>query len=211
MLGQARFQRDDSHILDGQHYVRSLIECLVDLNVSFDIDKPDDPLGEWWIDLSFDSFSTNVAWRSDRGFGIYTSNEDEYGSRPDEFYREPELAAKRIRQLATQDEKDHAAMRLSDLRKLLDQPQTTIASRIKKNQGFISRLERQNDALLSTVQEYVEALGGEVRLMVRFDGFEAQVSLPHKLVHSKARTFRKSLVDNAAAKRLSKRTVATCS
>lgn len=180
MLGQARSRRNDRLILDGQRCIDALIACLHDLNVKPTIDAPADPNGEWWVDLSLGDFSTNVAWRSSRGFGIFTSDKDAYGDRPDETYREPEQAAKRIRQLAARSREDNKAMHLGELRKLLDIPQTWIARHLKRDQAFISRLERQDDALLSTVRAYVEALGGEVRLVVRFDGFEASVSLPTK-------------------------------
>lgn len=69
-------------------------------------------------------------------------------------------------------------MRLDEVRKLFDKPQTALATILHKDQGFISRLERRNDALLSTVREYVEALGGEITLLIRFDGVEAAVELP---------------------------------
>ena len=180
MSGQARGRRDDHFVLDGRDRISTLITLLRDLDVRSEIDEPADPNGEWWIDLSFGGFSTNVAWRSNRGFGIFTSVGDAYGDRPDEIYREPEQAAKRLRQLAARAKDDHAAMRLGELRKLLDKPQTVIARSLNRDQGFISRFERQDDALLSTVRDYVEALGGEVRLVVRFDGFEAPVSLPAK-------------------------------
>jgi hypothetical protein len=177
MSGEAGIRRADDHILDGQHRIQSLIDCLA-TEVRFEIDRPIKAEGEWWVDLSFNGFSTTVAWRHDRGFGIFTSDDDSYGGGPDEIYREPSLAAKRLGQLARRQVDDRAGMRLDEVRKLFDQPQTALAAILHKDQGFISRLERQNDALLSTVREYVEALGGEIRLVVRFDGFEAPVDLP---------------------------------
>lgn len=68
-------------------------------------------------------------------------------------------------------------MRLRDVRHLIDQPQTEIAGRLHVGQAVISRLENQNDAKLSTIRDYVEALGGRAELVVRFDGFEAPIDL----------------------------------
>jgi hypothetical protein len=178
MSGQAGRRRSDDYIVDGQHRINRLIECLCAIDLSYEIDEPANATGEWWIDLGFDGYSTNVMWSADRGFGVFTSDDDSYASRPDEVYREPELAAKRLLQLAKRARNDRSAMKLGEMRKLVDQPQTVVAKRLRKDQGFISRLERRNDALMSTLREYVEALGGEVRLMVRFDGFEAPVDLP---------------------------------
>ena len=177
MSGQAGIRWSDDHIADGQHRIQSLIDCLA-ADVSYEIDRPQNEAGEWWIDLEWSGFSTTVAWRPDRGFGLFTSDDDGYGAGPDEIFREPALAAKRLGQLARRATDDRAGMRLDEVRKLFDQPQTAIATILHKDQGFISRLERQNDALLSTVRQYVEALGGEITLMVRFDGVEAAVELP---------------------------------
>jgi hypothetical protein len=180
----------DDHVLDGENRIQSLIDCLA-ADVSYEIDRPDDPAGEWWIDLAWNGFATIVAWRSDRGFGLFTSDDEGYGAGPDEIFREPALAAKRLCQLARRPSDDRAGMRLDEVRKLFDQPQTALATILQKNQGFISRLERQNDALLSTVRQYVEALGGEITLMVRFDGVEAAVELPPPATSQKR--FRKIL------------------
>jgi hypothetical protein len=199
MAGQGGLGRSDDNIVDGQQRLRCLIECLHAADVSFEIDAPAEAAGEWWADLSFEGFSTNVAWRADRGFGIFTSDEDAYGSGPDEVYREPALAAKRLRQLAKRARSDRSAMKLSEVRKLLDQPQTMLARRLQKDQGFISRVERQNDALVSTVRDYVEALGGEVRLMVRFDGFEAPIDLPARVSVPQEPADRKAVAHQTSA------------
>jgi len=178
MSGQAGGRRADDHGADGNQRIGQLIASLDAADVSFAIDAPADVTGEWWVDVSFEGYSTTFAWREDRGFGIFTSEDDAYGARPDELYREPALAARRLRQLARRPRGDHAAMRLGEVRQLFGQPQTALAERLHKDQGFISRLEHQGDALMSTVRDYVEALGGEMRLVVRFDGVEAPVDLP---------------------------------
>lgn len=177
MSGQAGTRWADDHVADGQHRIQSLIDCLA-AEVRYEIDRPDDPAGEWWIDLAWSGFSTTIAWRPDRGFGLFTSDDEGYGAGPDEIYREAALAAKRLGQLARRPNDDRAGMRLDEARKLFDKPQTALATTLRKDQGFISRLERQNDALLSTIRQYVEALGGEITLLVRFDGVEAAVELP---------------------------------
>lgn len=176
MVGESRRGRSDGDVLDGQHRIHALIKCFGEVELKFHIDTPIDPAGEWWIDLSIGDYSTTIAWQADKGFGIYTSDDDAYGARPDEVFREPELAAKRLKQLAAKT--GQSAMRLSDVRKLLDKPQTLLAGSLKKDQGAISKLERQNDALLSSVKSYIEALGGKVKLVVQFDGFEAPIDVP---------------------------------
>jgi predicted transcriptional regulator len=73
------------------------------------------------------------------------------------------------------------------VRQLFGQPQTELAERLHKDQGFISRLEHQGDALMSTVRDYIEALGGEMRLMVRFDGVEVPVDLSGRVAPTRKR------------------------
>jgi transcriptional regulator with XRE-family HTH domain len=48
------------------------------------------------------------------------------------------------------------------------QTQVAVAERLKIAQGAVSRMERQSDFLLSTLREYVGALGGQLELRVVF-------------------------------------------
>jgi len=54
------------------------------------------------------------------------------------------------------------------LRQARQQTQVAIAQRLKVGQGAVSRMEKQSDFLLSTLREYVGALGGELELRVVF-------------------------------------------
>ncbi|MFC5507905.1 helix-turn-helix domain-containing protein [Bosea massiliensis] len=177
MSGQTRERRVDDQRENGRRHIQRFIQSLALTGARHSIDEPADPNGEWWVDLEYRDFQANVSWRLDRGFGVFTSDDDSYGSRPDELYRNPDLAAKRLNQLIKRTAKQQSAMTLKEVRNLLDQSQKTVADRLKKDQGFISRLENQDDALMSTVKEYIEALGGEVRVVVRFNEFEAPVDL----------------------------------
>lgn len=54
------------------------------------------------------------------------------------------------------------------LRQARKQTQVAIAERLKVGQGAVSRMEKQSDFLLSTLREYVAALGGQLELRVVF-------------------------------------------
>jgi hypothetical protein len=54
------------------------------------------------------------------------------------------------------------------LRQARQQTQVAIAERLNIAQGAVSRMERQSDFLLSTLREYVSALGGQLELRVVF-------------------------------------------
>ena len=48
--------------------------------------------------------------------------------------------------------------------------QAELAARLDRSQGNISELERRSDVYLSSLREYVEALGGELEVSAVFDG-----------------------------------------
>ena len=59
---------------------------------------------------------------------------------------------------------------LRDLRKAKQVTQEEVAQRLSGRQVYVSRLERRADMKLSTLREYVRALGGDLQLMVTFPG-----------------------------------------
>jgi hypothetical protein len=57
---------------------------------------------------------------------------------------------------------------LRDIRKARQVTQEQVAERLGGKQVYISRLERRADVKLSTLRDYVRALGGDLQLMVTF-------------------------------------------
>jgi hypothetical protein len=56
----------------------------------------------------------------------------------------------------------------SKLRQARHQTQVAVAEKLGIPQGSVSRMERQQDILLSTLGEYVKALGGRLEMRVVF-------------------------------------------
>jgi transcriptional regulator with XRE-family HTH domain len=56
---------------------------------------------------------------------------------------------------------------LSELRRLSRKSQAKIAKKLKISQPAVSKIERQTDMYLSTLRSYVEAMGGELDVIVR--------------------------------------------
>ncbi|ABS62259.1 transcriptional regulator [Parvibaculum lavamentivorans DS-1] len=69
-------------------------------------------------------------------------------------------------------------MSLRDLRKAMQQTQSSIARKLDIGQEGVSRIEQRADLLLSTARSYVEALGGELELVARFPG-RGEVVISH--------------------------------
>ncbi|MGZ2488152.1 transcriptional regulator with XRE-family HTH domain [Rhizobium pisi] len=57
---------------------------------------------------------------------------------------------------------------LQKLRKALELTQEHIGQKMGKKQVSIAQIEKRSDFLLSTLRDYVEALGGELELVVKF-------------------------------------------
>jgi hypothetical protein len=57
---------------------------------------------------------------------------------------------------------------LQDLRKAMNRTQVQVAKALNVGQDTISRYEQRTDMLLSTLQGYIEAMGGELHLVARF-------------------------------------------
>ena len=59
-------------------------------------------------------------------------------------------------------------MSLRQLRRAVRQTQVEVAQRLGVNQENVSRLERRDDLLLSTLSKYVGAMGGKLSLVAEF-------------------------------------------
>jgi hypothetical protein len=56
---------------------------------------------------------------------------------------------------------------LGELRRVAGKAQAEIASALKIKQPSVSKIEKQADMYLSTLRSYVEAIGGQLELVVR--------------------------------------------
>ena len=57
---------------------------------------------------------------------------------------------------------------LRDIRKAQKVTQEQVAARLGSKQVYISRLEKRTDVKVSTLRDYVRAIGGELQLLVTF-------------------------------------------
>jgi transcriptional regulator with XRE-family HTH domain len=68
---------------------------------------------------------------------------------------------------------------LTKLRESRDLTQVELASALDVSQARVSRLERQDDLYLSTLAEYVRAMGGELRVSVVFPDETVELIAAH--------------------------------
>jgi hypothetical protein len=73
-----------------------------------------------------------------------------------------ELIQKRANQLIAEE------MTLRDLRLALEKTQEDLGAILHMKQDGISRLEKRSDMLISTLNKYISAMGGSLKLMAEF-------------------------------------------
>ena len=78
---------------------------------------------------------------------------------------ESEESRARIQQLV---QEMRAEMNLHEVRRLRKLTQARLSKKLKIGQEGVSRIEKRTDLYLSTLRSYVEGVGGELTLMVRF-------------------------------------------
>jgi DNA-binding transcriptional regulator YiaG len=70
------------------------------------------------------------------------------------------------------------AMGLAALRQAAELTQVELAKKLGVSQAAVSRMEQPHDLLLSTLNAYLEAVGGHARVIVQFaDGHEVDLDL----------------------------------
>lgn len=92
------------------------------------------------------------------------------------------------------DDSEEVEVNLPELRARTNRSQAEIADIIGTSQSGVSRLERQKDLLVSTLNQYVRATGGNLHLIARYPNYEYRINLPtlHKTSErpDRPRTFR---------------------
>ena len=96
----------------------------------------------------------------------------------DELLADPGLAGKIADHRAEMRAADRRyAMGLAAVRHAFDLTQTELADRLGVSQANVAKIEKRSDLLLSTLRSYLGALGGDVRIVVSFQGGEVEVTL----------------------------------
>ena len=88
-----------------------------------------------------------------------------------------EMSPERKRQNAADANRMLLEMTLQELRQGITQlSQDDVAEMLEVTQGYISKLERQDDMLVSNLYAYVEALGGQLEIRAKFPTQEVQIT-----------------------------------
>lgn len=137
---------------------------------SLKMDPAETPTGSWWLDAELQGHLVVAEWKPDRGFGLSTPSDDDFGAGVDEIYPTEIAAFERIKELLlgqtkTARPEDLSLPKLRELRRL---SQVELASRLHVTQGALSRMERRSDMLIGTLRNAVAAMGGELEIRALF-------------------------------------------
>lgn len=86
------------------------------------------------------------------------------------------MPADRQQKIAKRVRETLAAMPLDELRKARQMTQVKVAQTLGVNQGEVSKIEHRTDLYLSTLSEYVEALGGRLEIRAVFPDREVRIT-----------------------------------
>jgi transcriptional regulator with XRE-family HTH domain len=75
-------------------------------------------------------------------------------------------------------------MRLNELRALKNLSQEQLAEILNTTQANVSRMERRTDMYVSTLESYIEALGGHLKIIASFPDHE--IDLTNQLVGARS-------------------------
>jgi predicted XRE-type DNA-binding protein len=144
------------------------------------LSRPARPGGVWTIDVDLGRHEVVVQWSSKRGFGLSTPTDDDYATSPGEVIADADRAVARTVELLRggQRTRPRREMFLQKLREQRQISQESLADLIGVRQGSVSKAERREDMLISTLRAFVEALGGELELIARFPEENISLKLP---------------------------------
>lgn len=135
---------------------------------SIAIDRAETETGSWFLDVTLQGHLVVVEWRPDRGLGISTPSDDDFGSKPDEVYESEDAARDRVVELLLGQIRTVPDLRLQKIRESCRLSQADVAQRLRINQGAVSRLERRRDMRIGTLRNLISAMGGELELLAQF-------------------------------------------
>ena len=87
------------------------------------------------------------------------------------------MPADRQRRIGKRFQESLAAMPLDQLRRAAQQmTQLQLAGILEVNQGEVSKIEHRSDVCVSTLAEYIEALGGRLEIRAVFQDREVRIT-----------------------------------
>lgn len=146
---------------------------------AFRLTGPARPQGQWTLDINYKGRELVVDWVPPSRFGVSTTSDSSlYGEGADEVYESADATLRRIVTLLGSDERTSPPLPafLSRVREERGLTQAQLATKLGVTQATISGIERRKDVQVSTLRKIVEALGGALEIVARFENASYVVS-----------------------------------
>jgi len=91
------------------------------------------------------------------------------------------MPPERQRRIEKRFQNSFAAMPLDQLRKAQEMTQLQVAEILGVNQGEVSKIEHRSDICLSTLADYIEAMGGRLEIRAVFEDRAVRITQFEKL------------------------------
>ena len=165
-----------SHKKDARHLAARLLERVPGIVVK--VTAPSGRGTVWWIDASARGHHVVVEWSPEDGFGLSSSDGNDFNTAASETIADADDALARIVDVLTTGKPipSRKEMFLQRLREHREVSQETLADMMQVSQATVSKTERREDMLLSTLRNFVEALGGHLQLVAKFPSETIELS-----------------------------------
>ena len=133
----------------------------------------------WWVDAALKGHNVIVEWSAGDGFGVSSTDGNELDTAASEVFANADDVVRRVVDVLTSRKKvaSRREMHLQRLREHREISQETLAEILHVSQATVSKTERREDVLLSTLKSFVEALGGRLQLVAKFPSETIELSL----------------------------------
>jgi DNA-binding transcriptional regulator YiaG len=162
---------------DARYLAAQLLERVPGVEVK--VSAPSGRGTVWWIDASLKGHDVVVEWSADDGFGLSSTDNNELNTAASEAFADADEALQRVLDVLTSRKKvpSRREMHLQRLREHREVSQEELAEILQVSQATVSKTERRDDLLLSTLKNFVEALGGRLQLVAKFPSETIELSL----------------------------------
>ena len=132
------------------------------------LDEPLRKTGIWALDVFLADYHLAITWQAKKGFGLVADESHGYGEGADEVFDDLDSALPRVLHLLNckRPTVPPQAVTLKEIREQLGLSQEEVGKRLGKKQGAVSRQESRSDCHVSTLTDYVKALGCELVVKV---------------------------------------------
>lgn len=156
------------HRKDARYLATQLLERVPGVTVK--VTAPSGRGSVWWVDASARGHHVVVEWSLEDGFGLSSTEDNDFNTAASEVIADADDAVDRVVDVLKSGRPipPRKEMYLQRLREHREVSQETLADLLRVSQATVSKTERREDMLLSTLRTFVEALGGRLQVVAKF-------------------------------------------